>query len=193
MAGPRRCTPSSTRNCAESLEDFCREQNNTLSVPVLAPVMKAMAIAFRRAIHPCSRQASMRWTPNISRASTRWISPSPWMTAMAWMNTLADADVIILGVSRTSKTPTCLYLAGRGIKAANIPLVAGHPPPARCRQTQKAADCRADQGPGQPRRNPPCSGFICCSRIPRSPMPTPSMCGRKCRKRGGSLPRSAAR
>ena len=39
---------------------------------------------------------------------------------------LEDADVIILGVSRTSKTPTCIYLANRGIKAANIPIVLGH-------------------------------------------------------------------
>ena len=29
----------------------------------------------------------------------------------------------LLGVSRTSKTPTCIYLANRGIKAANIPIV----------------------------------------------------------------------
>ncbi len=36
-----------------------------------------------------------------------------------------DADVILLGVSRTSKTPTCIYLANRGIKAANIPIVPG--------------------------------------------------------------------
>lgn len=42
---------------------------------------------------------------------------------------LADADVILLGVSRTSKTPTCLYLANRGLKAANIPLVPGVPLP----------------------------------------------------------------
>ena len=33
------------------------------------------------------------------------------------------ADVIIVGVSRTSKTPTCIYLANKGIKAANYPLV----------------------------------------------------------------------
>jgi hypothetical protein len=39
-----------------------------------------------------------------------------------------DADVIVLGVSRTSKTPTCMYLANRGIKAANIPLVPERPP-----------------------------------------------------------------
>ncbi len=36
---------------------------------------------------------------------------------------LKDADIILLGVSRTSKTPTCIYLANRGIKAGNIPLV----------------------------------------------------------------------
>lgn len=34
-----------------------------------------------------------------------------------------DADVVLLGVSRTSKTPTSIYLANRGIKTANIPLV----------------------------------------------------------------------
>ena len=36
---------------------------------------------------------------------------------------LETADVIIVGVSRTSKTPTCIYLANKGIKAANYPLV----------------------------------------------------------------------
>lgn len=34
-----------------------------------------------------------------------------------------DADILLIGVSRTSKTPTCLYLAQRGFKAANIPYV----------------------------------------------------------------------
>ena len=37
------------------------------------------------------------------------------------------AEVILVGVSRTSKTPTCLYLANRGIKAANVPFVPGVP------------------------------------------------------------------
>ncbi|MCW2282803.1 regulator of PEP synthase PpsR (kinase-PPPase family) [Rhodoblastus acidophilus] len=40
-----------------------------------------------------------------------------------------DADVVILGVSRTSKTPTSIYLANRGIKTANLPLVPGAPIP----------------------------------------------------------------
>ena len=37
-----------------------------------------------------------------------------------------NADVILLGVSRTSKTPTSIYLANRGYKAINIPLVLNH-------------------------------------------------------------------
>ncbi|MEH0195080.1 phosphoenolpyruvate synthase regulatory protein [Caulobacter zeae] len=42
---------------------------------------------------------------------------------------LTQADVILVGVSRTSKTPTCIYLAHRGVRAANVPLVPGRPPP----------------------------------------------------------------
>lgn len=38
---------------------------------------------------------------------------------------LETADVVLCGVSRTSKTPTCIYLAHRGIRAANVPLVPG--------------------------------------------------------------------
>ncbi len=38
---------------------------------------------------------------------------------------LEDADVVLIGVSRVTKTPTCMYLASRGIKAANVPLVQG--------------------------------------------------------------------
>jgi [pyruvate, water dikinase]-phosphate phosphotransferase / [pyruvate, water dikinase] kinase len=42
---------------------------------------------------------------------------------------LAEADVVLVGVSRSSKTPTCFYLANRGVKAANVPLVPGLPQP----------------------------------------------------------------
>ncbi|MBN8874177.1 MAG: kinase/pyrophosphorylase [Rhodospirillales bacterium] len=42
---------------------------------------------------------------------------------------LAEADVVLVGVSRSSKTPTCFYLANRGIKAANVPLVPNLPEP----------------------------------------------------------------
>ncbi|MGD9801935.1 MAG: pyruvate, water dikinase regulatory protein [Hyphomicrobiaceae bacterium] len=42
---------------------------------------------------------------------------------------LNAADIIILGISRTSKTPTSIYLAQRGYKVANVPLVPGIDPP----------------------------------------------------------------
>src|SRR5207344_982062 len=38
---------------------------------------------------------------------------------------LEDADVVLVGVSRTSKTPTSIYLANRGVRTANVPLVPG--------------------------------------------------------------------
>jgi regulator of PEP synthase PpsR (kinase-PPPase family) len=40
-----------------------------------------------------------------------------------------EADILLVGVSRTSKTPTSIYLANRGYKTANLPLVPGTPPP----------------------------------------------------------------
>jgi [pyruvate, water dikinase]-phosphate phosphotransferase / [pyruvate, water dikinase] kinase len=42
---------------------------------------------------------------------------------------LQSADVVLVGVSRTSKTPTCIYLAHRGVRAANVPLVTPNEPP----------------------------------------------------------------
>ena len=45
------------------------------------------------------------------------------------MDDLGAAEVILVGASRTCKTPTCVYLAIRGIRAANVPLVLGMPAP----------------------------------------------------------------
>lgn len=42
---------------------------------------------------------------------------------------LLQADIVITGVSRASKTPLCMYLAHKGIKAANVPLIKDIPPP----------------------------------------------------------------
>jgi len=49
---------------------------------------------------------------------------------------LTQADIVLLGASRTSKTPTSLYLANRGFKTANVSLVPEIPPP------QQLADLR---------------------------------------------------
>ena len=47
---------------------------------------------------------------------------------VGWEN-WEQADIVLAGVSRTSKTPTSIYLANRGYKTANIPIVVESPPP----------------------------------------------------------------
>lgn len=47
---------------------------------------------------------------------------------VGWEN-WEEADIVLAGVSRSSKTPTSIYLANRGFKTANIPLVIESPPP----------------------------------------------------------------
>ncbi len=44
-------------------------------------------------------------------------------------DTLDEADIILVGPSRTSKTPTCVYLSNRGVNAANVPIVQNVPLP----------------------------------------------------------------
>jgi len=48
---------------------------------------------------------------------------------VGWEN-WEEADIVLAGVSRSSKTPTSIYLANRGYKVANIPIVVESPPPA---------------------------------------------------------------
>ncbi len=52
---------------------------------------------------------------------------------------LEDADVVLVGVSRTSKTPTSIYLANRGVRTANVPLVPGIPLPHPVGKPEEAA------------------------------------------------------
>jgi regulator of PEP synthase PpsR (kinase-PPPase family) len=50
---------------------------------------------------------------------------------------LEEADVVLVGVSRTSKTPTSIYLANRGVRTANVPLVPGIPLPLQLETLKK--------------------------------------------------------
>ena len=50
---------------------------------------------------------------------------------------IEEADVVLVGVSRTSKTPTSIYLANRGVRTANIPLVPGIPVPPELEQLKR--------------------------------------------------------
>ena len=50
---------------------------------------------------------------------------------------IGEAEVVLVGVSRSSKTPTSFYLANRGVKAANVPLVPGLPDPPGLEQVEQ--------------------------------------------------------
>lgn len=105
------------------LEDYC----NNYRIPclsILDPVLQSMANFFGRPYaHQPGRQHVM------DAAYFARIAAMDYAMALddgQGTDHLKEADVIILGVSRTSKTPTCLYLANRGIRAANLPVVPGH-------------------------------------------------------------------
>ena len=88
---------------------------------------------------------------------------------------LAEADVVLVGVSRSSKTPTCFYLANRGIKAANVPLVPNLPEPPGLETVAMPGD-RPDTGCGGADRDPPASAAA--DRAPATPRRS---CGRTAR------------
>ncbi len=50
---------------------------------------------------------------------------------------IEEADIILIGISRTSKTPTSIYLANRGLKTANVPIVIGVPMPETLIEAEK--------------------------------------------------------
>ncbi|WP_119679799.1 pyruvate, water dikinase regulatory protein [Indioceanicola profundi] len=109
------------------LQDTCRELS-VPCIPVLDPLIAALGayLGLESQSQPGRQHAldaeyfgridAMDYALNHDDGQSSW--------------DLHEADVILVGVSRTSKTPTCIYLANRGIKAANVPYVPGVPPPA---------------------------------------------------------------
>jgi hypothetical protein len=110
----------------ESLEEGCRHLN----------------VPFQFALEPMVTRLSEHFdVPVQLHKSTREIIDDDYyqrIEAMKYTIThddgvavqdLDEADVVLVGVSRATKTPTCMYLASRGVKAANVPLVPGVPLP----------------------------------------------------------------
>ena len=92
-----------------------------MAVPVLETVIEALSTVLDR---PPAEEAGMQHritSEYFDRISALDFAISHDDGALG--DRLMQADVILTGVSRTSKTPTCIYLAYRGIKAANVPLV----------------------------------------------------------------------
>jgi regulator of PEP synthase PpsR (kinase-PPPase family) len=115
------------RSLRDTLEAACRD----LQVPcvaVLDPVVSAMASYFGAvSSDKPGRQRAMNaaYFGRIDAMDFCLAHDDGQRTA-----DLENADVVVVGASRTPKTPTCLYLANRGIKAANVPVVPGIAPPA---------------------------------------------------------------
>jgi regulator of PEP synthase PpsR (kinase-PPPase family) len=113
-------------NLRKALEEFCRA-NSIPCVSVLRPALKGMAAYFgKNPSHTPGRQHVLD-ADYFARIDAMDFALEK--DDGNGVDHLQEADVVILGVSRTSKTPTCIYLAGRGVRAANIPLIPGHAPP----------------------------------------------------------------
>ncbi len=108
------------------LLDGCRRLQ-VPAIPVLDPVIAALAAFLGRQSRGVPGEQHHLDTEYFNRIDAMTFAlkhddgQSPWG--------FNDADVVLVGVSRTSKTPTCIYLANRGIKAANIPFVPNTPLP----------------------------------------------------------------
>ena len=108
------------------LEERCR----ALALPVV-PVLDAAVAALEDALgqHPRARPGSQH---TMDAAYFRRVDAIHYTIAhddgVGWEN-WEEADIVLAGVSRRSKTPTTSYLANRGYKVANIPVVVESPPP----------------------------------------------------------------
>jgi len=108
------------------LEERCR----ALALPVV-PVLDAAVAALEDALgqHPRARPGSQH---TMDAAYFRRVDAIHYTIAhddgVGWEN-WEEADIVLAGVSRSSKTPTSIYLANRGYKVANIPVVVESPPP----------------------------------------------------------------
>ena len=114
------------QDIAQQLNDGCLRLN-VPCIPVLDPVVSAFGKYLNAEILARPGGQHVMDAEYFSRIEAMQFVLSHDDGQSTW--DLNEADVILLGVSRTSKTPTCIYLANRGIKAANVPIVPGCPIP----------------------------------------------------------------
>lgn len=104
------------------LEEACR-QLKIPCIPVLDPVLATLSAYLR-----VEMQATPGRQYQLDAEYFARIDAMQYTLAHddgQLLDDLETADIVLIGVSRTSKTPTCMYLANRGYKCANYPLVPG--------------------------------------------------------------------
>jgi [pyruvate, water dikinase]-phosphate phosphotransferase / [pyruvate, water dikinase] kinase len=116
------------------LQDGCRTLQ-VPAIPVLDPVIGALASYLGRESSGRPGLQHLLNTEYFDRIDAMTFAINHDDGQSAWG--INNADVCLVGVSRSSKTPTCLYLANRGIKAANVPFVPGVPLPEELMQADK--------------------------------------------------------
>jgi len=104
------------------LHDGCRRLQ-VPAIPVLDPVIGALASYLGRESRGLPGKQHLLDREYFARIDAMTFAINHDDGQSTWG--INDADVCLVGVSRTSKTPTCLYLANRGVKAANVPFVPG--------------------------------------------------------------------
>ncbi len=113
-----------TENLSQSLEDRCR----ALSLPclsILGPVLQLLrSYLGAETAHRVGAQHTLNaeYFKRIDALNFTMLHDDG-----QHVDGLEEADVVLIGVSRTSKTPTSIYLANRGVKTGNVPLVPGVP------------------------------------------------------------------
>jgi regulator of PEP synthase PpsR (kinase-PPPase family) len=107
--------------------EFCCRAMGLPAVPALDPVMEGFSrILGQEATRKPGRQHAMDAAYFARVDAIQFtIAHDDGQGAEEW----EDADMVLAGVSRSSKTPTSIYLANRGYKVANVPLVPESPPP----------------------------------------------------------------
>jgi [pyruvate, water dikinase]-phosphate phosphotransferase / [pyruvate, water dikinase] kinase len=108
------------------LQDVCRELQ-VPCIPVLEPLINALGAYLGLESQSQPGRQHMLDAQYFGRMDAMDFALAHDDGQGTW--DLHEADVVLVGVSRTSKTPTCIYLANRGIKAANIPFVPNCPLP----------------------------------------------------------------
>jgi len=102
------------------LQDQCRRMG-MVCISVLDPVMGELARHFHSSGAAAPGRQHMMDAEYFARIDAMHYTLAH--DDGQGLHDLDRADVVLTGPSRTSKTPTCVYLANRGIKAANVPLV----------------------------------------------------------------------